>query len=456
MADFSENNVKNIIADQTDVCKNARNALIKDALAKLKDSRENSRIKSYNYTIGCLLSNPKDSNDFEPAQIDEKDLEEVEKMRKQILDNYEFLKNSAPEKWEKLQKGILSMSKEDLHLCFFEENRKKMPCLGAYLGNVAIGGPNGKVDANVQRLKGNCDFLAAVNTFIDREGGLNDVIKINLDDMSADVKFHIGKDEDKIIHVTSTEYNLPFYKIISLSGGDTDVKILEIAYYKYMEEKGVPLTKLWAEPIDGNEALRLLYPPDKYTFKKALTGYRAPMSNDFIKESRELNKKWQNGEYSNKQFNELHNKLVEKYRQPQAILLEDLSRYNGFPAKTSVPKPDENFKKELLKRANILINNGYDKNEVMEAVKKIADPDFFTRFKNLLITPNTHLYHVPAKDGIFNAIVAHHAYTFVSAENGTVKLRNPWINQEIIEIPEIYFKLLFTHIDYMEPINKEK
>ena len=456
MADFSENNVKNIIADQTDVCKNARNALIKDTLAKLKDSRENSRIKSYNYTIGCLLSNPKDSNDFEPAQIDEKDLEEVEKMRKQILDNYEFLKNSTPEKWEKLQKGILSMSKEDLHLCFFEENRKKMPYLGALLGNANIGGPNGRVDANAQRLKGNCDFLAAVNTFIDREGGLNDVIKINLDDMSADVKFHIGKDEDKIIHVTSTEYNLPFYKIISLSGGDTDVKILEIAYYKYLEEKGVPLTKLWAEPIDGSLALRLLYPPDKYTFRTAFSGHAAPTPTDYYKENHELTEKWKNGEYDNKEFHELCDKLAEKYKQPMAILLEDLSKYNGLPAKTGTPKYDEKFKKELLKRANILINNGYDKKEVMEAVKKIADPDFSTRFKNLLLTPNTHLYYVPAKDGIFNAICAHHAYTFVGAENGTVKLRNPWINQEIIEIPEIYFKLIFPYIDYMEPINKEK
>ena len=308
---------------------------------------------------------------------------------------------------------------------------------------------NGKIEDNSQQIRGNCEFLAIINSLIDRNEELGEIMTVN-DDGSIDIKFH--NNDEKTIHVTNLECSLPFYKIMGLSVGDKDVKALEIAYYKMLEGKGYSLKSIWKATPSGHGALKLLFSPDKYVLRELSNNLSIDPDNESFKnELKLLKEKLKNGEIDNEEYKDMYSDLISgmKYKEKDRLLYADLSKLNGTYAFTGTYSFDKRYLKLLNEKKQKLIDMGYDEKEVTEAIKKVSK----ARAELLIpeISSGRYYFKVPTKSGENVELMNGHGYTFLGVEDGYVKLRNPWYNQKIIEIPELYYKLIFEDIEYARP-----
>ena len=312
---------------------------------------------------------------------------------------------------------------------------------------------NGNIENNFQGIRGNCEFLAVINSFIDKGENLKDVITVN-NDGSVDVKFY--NNDGKTIHIENWECTLPFYKIMGLSIGDKDVKALEIAYYKMLEDKGRSLKYIWSDPPGGYDAFTLLFSPDKYVIRNLSNNSNVDVDNkDFKKELKSIETKYRNGEIDEETYKFMRSELIHgpKYRIEDSLINADLSELNGLQAFTGTFSYGKRYLDILNEKKQKLIDMGYDEKEVAEAVKRVSKAR--AEFLIPAISGGRYYYNVPTKSGKNVELINGHGYTFLEAKDGYVKIRNPWNNQGIIEIPELYYKLIFEAITYARPKTAE-
>ena len=327
---------------------------------------------------------------------------------------------------------------------------------------------NGKIELNEQQT-GDCWFLAAINSLT--EADLKNIMTINADG-SVDVTFapytskstaslvttsidEKGKEKKSVqkvhysstsepIHVDKTEYIENKYKNMTLSLGDLDVKVLEIAFYKLLEENGIDLAKY----VDGGisaDAFGL--------FGKNTTTYDSfcwNTHNDIYlknKSSSPLLQIIPIFGLSTSVFNFIMTRaLIDEQMMGNTYLenmgLNVINQSSYVTAGTLLSNMEFNEKEYSMwidYKKSVLINmGGFQESEVEEAA---------TLCKRLgRETKDGILVNIKNKEGNDQWIYGSHAYTVKGYKNGYVELVNPHNNAESFEISEVLFRLLFGNI----------
>jgi len=297
---------------------------------------------------------------------------------------------------------------------------------------------------------GDCHLLAAINTYKDRNGGLAGILADNgngytvtfqnsgaaysvrpkdaknrleefLQNFTMGIKaLTVGNTQklqntDEPIKISLDEIKKQAYQFkdgreIQLSSGDADVKILEIAYYKLLEKNGVQ-GKQYIEGQKSNVGMQLLHKNTKTYFRKASKN---------VVESASLSN------------------IASQFKGECG--LETLSlraRSSGVVNFCFSSLNNEDFKKILEAKKDILIKNGADAEEVEKALKHLLNvPRGSMNGRDGMTTK------VPTKDGQWINIFGQHAYTLKGCSDGYVTLINPHDSSKTFEIPDVYMRLL--------------
>ena len=317
---------------------------------------------------------------------------------------------------------------------------------------------NNKIDASEQGSIGDCWLLAGINTFLDKE--ISHIVKYNEDDKSIDVTFQsctftiqgheiYTGDSGVTIKVEKEEYTsnlmpgMPPNKGWGLSAGDEEVKAIEIAYFRLLEENGIDLSEsnnIMIQARNPRLALRLLYPSDKYDINEQDVVYALIMS------SRKslFNQIKANPDAFSPSY--IENMFKTKEIKEFIKTLKSRNNYSAVTNPRQIYKDEKDYTMFLENFSLSLKLIGYNEAEVDSAIDTC---------KNLTTVKGSEMNHVsvniPTKDGGTYKLALQHAYTVKGYEDGYVQLINPWNNQEVVEIPEIYFLILFDNISYAEP-----